>query len=110
MTFEQWWAEHYNQLDHRDICRTSERAWQAATAELVKEIEELKADINSLVYVYNNLTIEVVDINKNLAVLKDTLAANVAMRQVDVNTIAELKAELVEWRDRAEANEGTTHE
>lgn len=139
MTFEKWWAEHYSHLDHRDICRTSERAWQAATAESAKEIAELKAekvrhdqlvdylkagiaeeleqtilelkaDNKSLVYVNNKLANEVVDLNKNLAALKENLAAEAAMRQVDANTIAELKAELVEWRDRTEANEGTTHE
>lgn len=29
MSHQQWWAEHYTQLDHRDIFRASEMAWQA---------------------------------------------------------------------------------
>ena len=35
-------------LDHRDILRTSEKAWQAAKADSEQEIAELKAHINDL--------------------------------------------------------------
>lgn len=62
--FEKWWAQHYNQLDHRDILRTSERAYQDATTESAKEIAELKADNETLVAVNNKLSNEIVELNE----------------------------------------------
>ena len=43
--FEKWWANNYSNLDHRDILRTSEKAWQAAKADSEREIAELKEKI-----------------------------------------------------------------
>ena len=42
MTFAEWWASVYNKIDHKDILRAAEQAWDAASTNKAKLKEENK--------------------------------------------------------------------
>lgn len=42
MTFAEWWASIFDKLDHRDILRVAEQAWDAASTNKTKLREENK--------------------------------------------------------------------
>jgi thymidylate synthase ThyX len=39
--FQKWWAENYKDLDHRDILRTTEKAWKESYQKSASDMIEL---------------------------------------------------------------------
>jgi hypothetical protein len=46
--FEKWWSDCHSALNHRDILRACEKAWQACEAEQSKRIAKLEAENEAL--------------------------------------------------------------
>lgn len=44
MTFAEWWAQIFDQLDHMDILRAAEQAWTAREEALNPKLRQLKEE------------------------------------------------------------------